>query len=65
MMRSNLTPVMLCTPDLRRHLRNLCERAAPYLRVISLAEVATGFELRSFSSISVAVAEEPAAGAQS
>lgn len=53
MMKSNLVPVMLCTPDLRRHLRNLCERAAPYLRVISLAEVASGFELRAFSSITI------------
>jgi flagellar biosynthesis protein FlhA len=55
MVKSNLLPVMLCTPELRRQLRNLCERVAPHLRVISLAEVAVGFELRSFSSISVAV----------
>ncbi|HEY5759700.1 MAG TPA: flagellar biosynthesis protein FlhA, partial [Steroidobacter sp.] len=53
MMKSNHVPVMLCTPDLRRHLRNLCERAAPYLRVISLAEIASGFELRAFASITV------------
>jgi flagellar biosynthesis protein FlhA len=54
MIKSNLAPVMLCTPELRRHLRTLCERAAPHLRVISLAEVASGFEVRSFSSISLA-----------
>ncbi len=54
MLNSNLVPIMLCTPDLRRHLRTLCERAAPHLRVISLAEVAPGFELRVFSSISMA-----------
>lgn len=54
MIKSNHAPVMLCTPELRRHLRTLCERAAPHLRVISLAEVATGFEVRSFSSISLA-----------
>jgi flagellar biosynthesis protein FlhA len=53
MIKSNLVPIMLCTPELRRQLRNLCERVAPHLRVISLAEVASGFELRSFSSISV------------
>jgi flagellar biosynthesis protein FlhA len=52
MMKSNLTPVVLCTPELRRQLRALCERAAPHLRVISVAEVAPGFELRAFSSIS-------------
>ena len=54
MLKSNLVPVMLCTPELRRHLRNLCERAAPHLRVISMAEIATGFQLRAFSSISIA-----------
>jgi flagellar biosynthesis protein FlhA len=54
MIKSNLVPIMLCTPELRRHLQALCERAAPNLRVISLAEVASGFELRPFSSISFA-----------
>jgi flagellar biosynthesis protein FlhA len=58
MLKSNLVPIMLCTPELRRHLRALCERVAPHLRVISLAEVASGFELRAFSSIGLA----PAAG---
>jgi len=53
MIKSNLIPVVLCTPDLRRQLRGLCERVAPHLRVISLAEIATGFELRAFSSISL------------
>jgi flagellar biosynthesis protein FlhA len=53
MIKSNLIPVVLCAPDLRRQLRGLCERVAPHLRVISLAEVATGFELRAFSSISL------------
>jgi flagellar biosynthesis protein FlhA len=54
MIKSNLAPIMLCTPELRRHLRTLCERAAPHLRVISLAEIASGFEVRAFSSISFA-----------
>lgn len=60
MMKSNLVPVMLCTPDLRRQLRKLCERVAPHLRIISLAEVASGFELRAFSSISAAAAHASA-----
>ncbi|HKU13567.1 MAG TPA: flagellar biosynthesis protein FlhA [Steroidobacteraceae bacterium] len=53
MIKSNLVPVILCAPDLRRQLRLLCERVAPHLRVISLAEVASGFELRSFQAITV------------
>jgi flagellar biosynthesis protein FlhA len=57
MIKSNLAPVMLCTPELRRHLRVLCERAAPHLRVISLAEIAAGFEVRAFSSITIANAK--------
>lgn len=63
MIKSNLVPVMLCTPELRRHLRSLCERAAPHLRVISLAEVTSGFELRSVSSISLAAPAVPGAAA--
>jgi flagellar biosynthesis protein FlhA len=54
MLKSNLVPIVLCAPELRRYLRSLCERAAPHLRVISLAEIAAGFELRPFSSISIA-----------
>jgi flagellar biosynthesis protein FlhA len=53
MVKNNLVPVILCTPELRRHLRILCERVAPHLRIISLAEIAAGFELRSYSTISV------------
>jgi flagellar biosynthesis protein FlhA len=51
MMKSNLIPVVLCAPELRRQLRALCERAAPHLRVVSITEIAPGFELRAFSSI--------------
>jgi flagellar biosynthesis protein FlhA len=54
MLKKNLIPVVLCTPELRRQLRQLCSRSAPHLRVISLAEIASGFELRAFSSISLA-----------
>jgi flagellar biosynthesis protein FlhA len=53
MIKENITPIVLCTPELRRALRTLCSRATPHLRVISFAEVAAGFELRSFASISV------------
>jgi flagellar biosynthesis protein FlhA len=51
MLKSNLIPVVLVSADVRRHLRALCERAAPHLRVISVAEVPPGFELRAFASI--------------
>ena len=51
MLKSNLIPVVLVSADVRRHLRALCERATPHLRVISVAEVPPGFELRAFASI--------------
>lgn len=54
MLKKNLTPIVLCAPEVRRPLRQLCSRSAPHLRVISLAEIADGFELRAFSSISMA-----------
>jgi flagellar biosynthesis protein FlhA len=51
MMKSSLTPVLLCQVELRRHVRALTERALPHLRVLSVAEVPMQFELKSFSSI--------------
>ena len=51
MMKSNMVPVLLCPVDLRRHLRALCERAIPHLRILSVAEVPVQFELKAFASV--------------
>ncbi|SMC27702.1 flagellar biosynthesis protein FlhA [Andreprevotia lacus DSM 23236] len=51
MMKSNLMPVLLCTPELRRQLRMLSERMMPHLRVIALTEVPNTVELRAFGSV--------------
>ena len=51
MMKSSLTPVVLCPVELRRHLRALSERAIPHLRVLSVAEVPVQFELKAFASV--------------
>lgn len=51
MMRNNLLPVLLCAPDLRRHIRSLCERTVPHLRVLSLTEIPNDIELRSYSVV--------------
>lgn len=51
MMKSNLLPVLLCAPELRRHLRLLSERVLPHLRVIAMTEVPTTVELRSFAVV--------------
>ena len=53
MMISNLRPVLLCAPELRRHIRVLSERMVPNLRVVSLAEVPNSLELRSFATLSI------------
>lgn len=51
MMKSNLLPVLLCAPELRRHLRSLSERGLPHLRVLSMAEIPQGIELKSYGTV--------------
>lgn len=53
MAKSNLLPVLLCAPELRRHIRVLSERMVPQLRVLSLAEVPNTLELRAFATLSL------------
>jgi flagellar biosynthesis protein FlhA len=52
MMKSNLLPVLLCSPGLRRHVRTLCERGMPHLRVLSLSEIPQSIDLKSFATVS-------------
>jgi len=47
MMRGGRHPVLLCSPELRRHIRALCERVMPQLRVVSMAEVPRHLELKT------------------
>jgi flagellar biosynthesis protein FlhA len=53
MMKSNLLPVLLCAPDLRRHIRSLCERTVPHLRVLSLTEIPHNIELKSYAVVAL------------
>ncbi|MFG0787685.1 flagellar biosynthesis protein FlhA [Delftia tsuruhatensis] len=53
MMKSNLLPVLLCAPELRRHVRLLSERMMPHLRVLSMAEVPQAIELKSYAVVSL------------
>jgi flagellar biosynthesis protein FlhA len=53
MMKSNLLPVLLCSPELRRHVRALSERVMPHLRVVSMAEVPNNIDLKSFGTVSL------------
>lgn len=53
MMKSNLLPVLLCSPELRRHIRALSERVVPHLRVLSMAEIPQNIELKSWGTVSL------------
>ncbi len=53
MMKTNLLPVLLCSPELRRHVRALSERVLPHLRVLSMAEIPHTIELKSYAVVSL------------
>jgi flagellar biosynthesis protein FlhA len=53
MMKSNLLPVLLCSPELRRHIRSLSERVMPHLRVLSMLEVPQSIELKSYGIVAL------------
>ena len=57
MVRSNLLPVLLCAPDLRRHLRHLTERAVPHMRILAMTEVPHLTPLKAYGSLSLPSAE--------
>lgn len=53
MMNSDLMPVLLCSPSLRRHIRQLTERVIPHLSVLSLSEVPNNVNLKAFGMVSI------------
>ncbi|MGM9514308.1 flagellar biosynthesis protein FlhA [Roseateles sp. DB2] len=57
MVRSNVLPVLLCAPDLRRHIRQLTERALPHMRILSVAEVPSLIPMKAFGSLSLPTTE--------
>ncbi len=53
MMKSNVIPVLLCAPELRRHLRRITERVFPHLSILSMSEVPTTMNLKAFGVVSL------------
>jgi flagellar biosynthesis protein FlhA len=53
MARTNVRPVLLCPPTLRRHIRRFTERLVPQLSVLSLNEVPGHVSLRGFGVVKV------------
>lgn len=51
MMRGNMRPVLLCAPNLRRHVRRFTERLVPQLAVVSLNEIPGHVSLRGFGVV--------------
>ena len=53
MMKGNMLPVLLCSPDLRRHMRSLSERVIPHLRILSMAEIPNSVSLKAYSTVAL------------
>lgn len=53
MMGTNTMPVLLCAPELRRHLKHFTRRVMPHLSVVSMAEVPNGVNLKSYDMVAV------------
>jgi len=51
MARVNLRPVLLCAPNVRRHVRRFTERLVPQLSVVSLSEIPGHVSLRGFGVV--------------
>lgn len=53
MMRQSLSPVLLCGPEIRRHLKTFTRRTIPRLAVVSVNEVPATIDLKSFDILSL------------
>jgi flagellar biosynthesis protein FlhA len=53
MMKANMLPVLLCSPDLRRHLRTLSERVIPHMRILSMAEIPSSVSLKAYGTVTL------------
>jgi flagellar biosynthesis protein FlhA len=53
MMKANMLPVLLCSPDLRRHVRALSERMIPHMRILSMAEIPNSVSLKAYGTVSI------------
>jgi len=53
MMQQGLSPVLLCGPEIRRHLKTFTRRTIPRLAVVSVNEVPSSIDLTSFEVVAV------------
>jgi len=53
MAQQSLAPVLLCGPEIRRHLKTFTRRSIPRLAVLSVSEVPHTIDLKSFAIVNV------------
>ena len=53
MIRQSLAPVLLCSPEIRRHLKTFTRRSIPKLAILSVNEVPYTVDLKSFSVVTL------------
>lgn len=53
MIRQSLAPVLLCSPEIRRHLKSFTRRAIPRLSILSVSEIPHTVDLRSFAIVNI------------
>lgn len=53
MVRANAKPILLCAPEIRRHLRRLTERVLPQLSVLSMSEVPSSVNLSAYGVVTI------------
>ncbi|AUM14917.1 flagellar biosynthesis protein FlhA [Ketobacter alkanivorans] len=54
LLSNNVQPVLMCSPNLRRHIRKLIERVLPHVSVLSLTEIPTSVHIVSAGVVDVA-----------
>ena len=53
MIQQNLKPVLLCGADLRYHLKTFTKRSLPRLAVISVKEIPSNLDIKSFGVVTI------------
>lgn len=53
MMQQGCSPVLLCGPEIRRHLKTFTRRTIPRLAVVSVNEVPSSMDLSSFEVVTI------------
>lgn len=53
MLKESLPPVLLCGPEIRRHLKTFTRRSVPRLAIVSVNEVPHTVDLKSFAVLNV------------